>query len=166
MNPVALAEKRQKIFLRYLAETGKPIEAARRAGYSNTASLQKKRREDETFAERWDNALQAAADRMEQEAVRRATDGVLEPHFYKGRVTGYTRKYSDSLLMFLLRGLRPDRYRETVNVNSNVTGRIGVAVLPMTAVSPQDWEARSGAVHEEHMKNVTPGDEPPALPAP
>src|SRR3546814_13265486 len=34
------------------------------------------------------------------------------PHFHQGRVAGTVRKYSDSLLMFLLRAHRPDRYRE------------------------------------------------------
>ena len=32
--------------------------------------------------------------------------------FYKGSVCGVVRKYSDSLLMFLLKGARPDVYRE------------------------------------------------------
>jgi hypothetical protein len=32
-------------------------------------------------------------------------DGVHEPVFWEGQVVGYRRRYSDTLLMFLLKGL-------------------------------------------------------------
>src|SRR3546814_693854 len=64
------------------------------------------------FAAEWADALEAAIDALDAEARRRALDGVEVPHFHQGRVAGTVRKYSDSLLMFLLRAHRPDRYRE------------------------------------------------------
>ena len=48
---------------------------------------------------------------LEDEAVRRACGGWLEPVFYQGRQCGTMRRYSDRLLMFLLKGWRPERYR-------------------------------------------------------
>jgi hypothetical protein len=64
-------------------------------------------------------AGQALAD----EAVRRAKDGYDEPIFYQGQPTGYTiRRYSEGLLMMLLKGWRPERYRnKTVTHKGEVT---------------------------------------------
>jgi len=47
---------------------------------------------------------------LETEAVRRALSGVEVPVFHQGRECGNTVKHSDTLLMFLLKTLRPERY--------------------------------------------------------
>lgn len=47
---------------------------------------------------------------LETEAVRRALEGVEVPVFHQGRECGNTVKHSDTLLMFLLKTLRPERY--------------------------------------------------------
>jgi len=55
---------------------------------------------------------------LEDEAIRRAHQGISVPVLHKGKqvyVDGrplYKTEYSDQLLMFLLRGLDPERYRE------------------------------------------------------
>jgi hypothetical protein len=148
-----LAKKKRKVFLSALSLTGKVSEAARACGYTDTATLQRYRREDEEFAEQWDLALESAANILEEEAIRRATEGVLEPVFYKGEVAGYKTNYSDTLLMFMLRGLKPGVYRENqrggeTNIN------FGIAVLPMTAQSEGAWEQRSRLMHDE-QKTIT-----------
>ena len=56
--------------------------------------------------------MEQAADVLEREAWRRASEGVKQPVFYQGEVCGHVQKYSDVLLIFLLKGARPDRYRE------------------------------------------------------
>ena len=56
-------------------------------------------RADASFASAWDAALEVAADVLEKEAFRRAT-----------RKT----RPSDLLLIFLLKGCRPQKYRENV----------------------------------------------------
>ena len=53
---------------------------------------------------------------MEQEAFRRALDGVEEPIFHRGVQVGSVTKYSDNLLQFLLRGRRPNVYGNQVSV--------------------------------------------------
>ena len=50
----------------------------------------------------WDEALDRSADALEEEARRRAFEGVDEPMYYKGEQIGTTKKYSDVLIMFLL----------------------------------------------------------------
>ena len=84
---------------------------------------------DSDFAAAWDDALDQAADTMEREAFRRAVEGVEETVY--GRVDRYSdgeigkvRKYSDTLLIFLLKGARPEKYRERQQVEH--TGRLEV----------------------------------------
>jgi len=54
--------------------------------------------------------VEAAVAALEAEAVRRALQGVSEPVFHQGRECGSRVKHSDTLLMFLLKTLRPERY--------------------------------------------------------
>lgn len=68
------------------------------------------------FAKAWDDAVEVAGSLLEAEARRRARNGVDEPVFYLGNECGLIRKYSDSLLMFLLKGIYPKKYRENYNV--------------------------------------------------
>jgi hypothetical protein len=66
---------------------------------------------DEEFKRRWNDAIEEGADTLEQEAIRRGRDGVDRPLFYQGRIVGYTREYSDYLLIRLLEAKRPEMYR-------------------------------------------------------
>ena len=71
---------------------------------------------DEEFAERWRDAIEEGIDKLEDEAIRRARDGVKRPVFYMGKVVGHVQEYSDSLLKFLLEAKRPAVYRAR-NIN-------------------------------------------------
>lgn len=63
------------------------------------------------FAKAWDAAVEAGTDVLEDEARRRAFEGVDEPAgWYQGKPGGLVRKYSDTLLMFLLNGRRPEKF--------------------------------------------------------
>ena len=148
-----LAKKKRRVFLDILAKTGRVSEAARACGYTDTATLQHFRRQDEDFAEAWDHALEAAANVLEDEAIRRATEGVLEPIFYKGEVAGYKTNYSDPLLMFVLRGLKPGTYRDNAR-GGDTNINFGIAVLPMTAQNDEQWENRAVLMHQE-QKTIT-----------
>ena len=71
---------------------------------------------DEEFAQRWNDAVEAGIDRLEDVAIRRARDGVKRPVFYMGQVVGYVQEYRDGLLKFLLEAKRPAVYRSR-NIN-------------------------------------------------
>lgn len=73
------------------------------------------------FVAAMEKATEEAADRLESEARRRAEEGVDEPVFYKGEVCGTVRKYSDTLLIFLLKGVRPGKFRENTTIDGNLT---------------------------------------------
>ena len=76
------------------------------------------RQTDAGFALSFQDALDEAADMLEAEAWRRALEGVAEPVVKSGKPvidpnTGQTmmvRRYSDALLMLLLRGSRPGKF--------------------------------------------------------
>ena len=98
-------------FLKSLAQCGVVTHAAEDAG-SGRRTMYAWRDEDEAFALAWDSALDDSADRLEKEAHRRATEGVLEPVYQGGELVGHIRKYSDTLLIFLLKGAKPAKFRE------------------------------------------------------
>ena len=107
----------QKAFIAALAETGIVSHAAK-AAKVDAATAYSLREVDAAFAEEWRLARESAADRMEAEALRRAVEGVDEPVFGSGGAgvgtveVGSIRRYSDTLLIFMLKGIRPDKYRE------------------------------------------------------
>lgn len=72
-------------------------------------------RTDEAFAQAWDDIESETTDRMEREAYRRAVEG-----FEQGEET----RYSDTLLIFLLKARKPGAYRDNMRVeHSGPDGR-------------------------------------------
>ena len=123
--------KRRTEFLDALAVCGNVKEACLVAGMARQTAYEW-RASDEAFAAAWDAALDEAADTMEREAFRRAVEGVDEPVFGSlgnglgsGEV-GTVRKYSDTLLIFLLKAARPEKYRD--RVEQKHTGAVQVNV--------------------------------------
>ena len=81
---------------------------------------------DPTYAERFEEAKVEATDALVSEARRRAIQGVEEPILYKGEVVKIIKKYSDTLLIFLLKGALPEVYRE----RHELTGGGGAPLIP------------------------------------
>jgi hypothetical protein len=73
---------------------------------------------DDAFADEWDKALEEGTDLMEDEALRRAVTGTDKPVFHAGQQCGKIREYSDTLMIFMLKARRPEKYRERVDVKS------------------------------------------------
>ena len=98
-------------FLAALAEVGNITQAAEIAGIDRkTHYIWMKN--DPDYSAAYEAAMEQAADRLEQEARRRAVEGVAKPVFYQGRQVGVVQEYSDTLLIFLLKGARPEKYAE------------------------------------------------------
>lgn len=98
------------------------------------------RREDSKFAALYDEAHEDALDRLEEEGRRRAYEGVLEPVVSAGQLVTHVRKYSDTLLITLLKGKRPDTFRD----RHEVTGKNGgplVTVDDLKTMSNEDLKA-------------------------
>ena len=103
----------RQAFLDSLRVTGNVSAAARLVGKAR-ASLYRMRRNDPDFAAAWQDALEEAVDWLELEALRRTVEGTEENRFSKGEVVGTITRYSDSLLMFLLKARRPWLYDRRV----------------------------------------------------
>lgn len=103
--------RKRRAFLKTLSTTGNVSEAARASKLSRSHAYALKL-SDLDFAAEWADALESATDVLEAEARHRAVDGVQQPHFHQGKVAGSVTKYSDSLLMFLLKAHRPEKYRD------------------------------------------------------
>ena len=111
----------QRAFLKSFGVTGSITKAAEAAQVDRSQHY--RWLDDAVYSEAFDGAREEAAQTLEDEAVKRAHEGVLEPVFYKGKPAGAVRKYSDSLLVFLLKGFRPEKYRDRGSVE--VTGAGG-----------------------------------------
>lgn len=104
------------------------------------------RNSDALFAEAWEHAQDQAADLLEEEARRRAVEGVQRLKFDKGQLitipligsdgkpvldddgkimtTPYIEhEYSDTLLIFLMKGANPAKYRDRQQIEH--TGKDG-----------------------------------------
>lgn len=127
------------------------------------------RREDTEFAAAWDLALETAADILEEESHRRAYDGVSRPVLYQGKpifvsvdkkgnivppqTKGATKRalleheYSDTLMIFLLNGLRPGKYRKQIGLSGPTGGPVQLGII-------------------EEIVDATPANDDPPAPGP
>jgi len=81
------------------------------------ASIYQWQEHDAEFTVAMREAGITATEALETEAWRRARDGVDEPVYQHGKLVGTITRYSDNLLMFMLRARAPERYRERVDVS-------------------------------------------------
>lgn len=110
---------RQEAVLAILAATGNVSKACESCGVGRRTYYHWL--EDPAFAQRVADAKEEAADALEAEARRRAHDGTSKPVYQGGKLVGHVQEYSDTLLIFLLKGCRPEKYRERADsVNLNV----------------------------------------------
>lgn len=132
-----VAHAKKRAFLAAYAEVGTITRAAELAGVSRRTHTNwlNDIENGPAYAEAFATAGQQACDRLEQEARRRAIEGTLKPVFHKGEECGVVREYSDTLLIFLMKGAMPEKYRE--RVSQEVTGKDG-GPLEVTFVSGDD----------------------------
>lgn len=104
-----MARRWERAFLAALEETANVTSAAEAAGITRQNAYAY-RRDSAEFAAAWDAALDMGVGTLEDEAIRRARDGVEEPIYQRGEYMGTIRRYSDTLLIFLLKAHKPERY--------------------------------------------------------
>jgi hypothetical protein len=128
-NANATSEEAKANFVSLLAQYGS-IGAAQKLSGIGYSTIMRLRKEDPKFRHLNDMAMEVYADTLEEEADRRAVKGVKKPIYYKGKRIGVQSTYSDLLLIFRLKALRPEKYRE--RVDQNVTGDVNVTVKRYT----------------------------------
>ena len=144
-------------FIERLKATGNVTLAASGAGVSRQQAYRTRNR-NKTFRRQWDEALEQAVDLLDGEARRRAMVGVEEPVFYQGQEVGAVRKYSDPLLMFLLKAHRPHLYRDNAKVeHSGGMDVTGDRKVTFEFVRPAEQQARTLArlaAEEQHARTL------------
>ncbi len=144
-------------FLTAFSETGNvrlACEVAKVGRSSHYRWLQ----EDPEYREAFDLAKECAADLIEAEAYRRAVTGWDEPAgWYKGKPGGMVRKYSDVLLIFLLKGLRPEKYRERTELRG-AFANLDVSQLPDDLVARLAQGENPLSVLAGRRELLEPGD--------
>lgn len=103
-------------FLLDFARHGNVSAAAKAAGVARR-TVYAWQEHDPAFLLTYRQAELEAVDALELEAHRRAVTGVLEPVYQGGAKVGTIRKFSDTLLIFLLKGARPEKYREKIDLS-------------------------------------------------
>jgi hypothetical protein len=131
----SLRHPKKRAFLAALRHTGNVSEAAR-AARCDRDCYYLWRRDDEAFRVAAESAMEEASDRLEQEARRRAETGVLEPVFHGGKKVGSIRRYSDTLLIFLLKGARPEKFRDRMEHSGPGGGPLVAPTLSVTVKAP------------------------------
>jgi hypothetical protein len=141
MRKLKLTRERQECFLKALATTGCVTTAAETAGTSRTR-LYELRKADPEFATAWEEAEEIAADRLEDEARRRAIEGVPEPLVSAGKLVRdddgqpiTVRHYSDHLLLALIKARRPPPRERSVHFHLPVLNSMSDAVGAMASIA-------------------------------
>lgn len=109
-------------FLARYAETGNITRSAEYAG-TTRMTVYKRRKDDPVFDTECIAAYEIAVEAMEEECQRRAFSGFTRDIYWQGEVVGHETVFSDSLAMFLLKGAKPEKYRDRVstdNLNTNL----------------------------------------------
>ncbi len=104
-------QRKQDAFLTAFTEHA-TISAAATAIHINRHTHYNWLESDEGYAARFKEAEEGVTEALEAEARRRAQVGVEEPVHFQGKRVDVIRRYSDTLLIFLLKARRPDTYRE------------------------------------------------------
>lgn len=119
---------RAQVFLKAYRKTGS-ITAAAEAAKIDRSMHYRRYKADPKYRKAFDDAKEEAIGVLEDAALRRAVEGEEEPVIWQGMLctwkdekTGQSHvltvnKKSDSLLQFLLRGAKPEKYRERHQVN-------------------------------------------------
>jgi hypothetical protein len=168
MKKLRLTRQRQLDFLRHLAETGNVSKAVALAGTSRTR-VYALRQKDRSFTEAWDEAEEIACDRLEEEARRRALEGVEVPVVSAGRVVrgddGHPlvmRRYSDTLLLALLRARRPEEFgkRRSTELSGPSSGAMQVDLRALL-IAKLAQRAQHATEEEQRLLTDDPEDGPP-----
>lgn len=119
-----ITQPNKRAFLAALSEVGNITGASKITGIARKTHYNWMQ-EDPAYAAAYKEAIEEAAENLETEARRRAVQGTAKPVFYQGNQCGTVQEYSDTLLIFLLKGAMPEKYAEryqgTINNNINVT---------------------------------------------
>jgi hypothetical protein len=111
--------KEKRALLDALAETANVTWACKAAKIPRRTAYEW-RDADPVFSKGWEEAVELGTDALEDEAIRRGHAGVDKPVYQGGKQVGKLREYSDTLLIFMLKARRPDKFKERAQIDHKV----------------------------------------------
>lgn len=140
-------ETRKNIFLNFIAENGRVMDACKAAGVSSS-TVRKHVETDPEFAEAYDHAKQEYADYVTSVVERRALEGTKEPIMggrFKDEIVGHRLVYETPLTIMHAKRYVPE-YRERQQVDVAVTGGVLAVAssLPEGPSGTRSWNALYG----------------------
>lgn len=132
-GPSAKAEREAQLrFLEHFSQTGNMTYTCRETKVSRRRVRKWLLSDDERFIAEYNEAAEQASELLEREIYRRAVEGWEEPVFFKGEqawkrdprtnalvldahgepIPQAVRKFDSTLLIFLTKGAKPEKYRE------------------------------------------------------
>jgi len=151
-----LREATQIAFLQAYSDLGTITAAAAQVGMSWRTHYDWMA--DPAYVEQWEQAQTNYVERLEREADRRAVDGFEKGVYFQGEKVGAETWYSDNLLMFLLKGRRPEMYKDRQEITGAGGGPVQVQAVRLDAL------ARLSADELAVLLRLNPGVAPRALP--
>lgn len=120
-GPLA-TQKKKVLFLGHYSNTAQVKEAAKSVSVTPHTVYQW-RSLDPLFKEKMDRMKPIIAQKLVDEAMRRAVDGVDKPVYQGGKRVGVIREYSDKLLSQLLKGMVPEVFGDRVQLDHKIKGK-------------------------------------------
>lgn len=102
-------------FFDALGRTGNVLLSCK-AAHIGRRAVYTQRNKSDRFRKLWDEALEDATDMLEAEARRRGMHGTERGVYYKGRKIDTVKETSDTLLIFLLKAHRPEKFRDNYDL--------------------------------------------------
>ncbi len=109
---------KKRRFLNAFAQYGGVVRAEEHSGVTRQSHYHWLK-DDPEYAAAFKVAYEMAGDVLENEAIRRARDGVSKPVYQGKKLVGHIQEYSDTLLIFLLKGVKPEQYKERIQIDSS-----------------------------------------------
>lgn len=144
-KPHKLTPSNRATFLARVARTGQMAASAKAIGVTET-TVGAARKRDPEFDAAVREALALYSDGLEAEAHRRAVEGVDRDVYHNGKKVGKEKRYSDTLLLAMLKRRIPDYRERAVDVN---VGQGGVLVVSDRPASERVWRERIEAPKEK-----------------
>lgn len=112
--------------------------------------------DDPEFVIALEESKKIAIEALQDEAVRRAFEGTVKPVFHQGKVVGKIKEYSDTLMVLLLKGNMPDKYKE--RFAGEMSGPGGSPIKTHSTSDQIDWSKVPTEVLEAFLNARKPTD--------
>jgi len=144
------AQRKKEKFLGAYAKLGNATAASEETGISRHVHT-RWLKSSESYRKAFEAADDAATEVLEREAIRRAVEGREEPVYFNGAVVGTVKKYSDVLLIFLLKSKRPEVYRERYDARIQASLNVQSAVKVV-----HEYHDGPAAIEAQHQQDQEP----------